>query len=344
MKKKSSINKILGIIVVFLMVIILFLSGMIAKELYEGKNRGVQSVQSSIESNNDVKDDNSEINIEPKVEEQQEEVNKETEQSESKVEETKREEPKIEEPKIEETQKEEIKKEEIKKTEPKQQENNKNNQIQQNITKNNKVIAIDPGHQIKGDSSKEPIGPGATETKAKVTGGATGVATKQTEYELNLKVALLLQKKLQEKGYTVVMTRTSHNVNISNRERAEIANNANAAAFIRIHANGSENSDDNGAMTICQTASNPYNGNLYAQSKALSTYILDELVNATGCNKQYVWETDTMSGINWSQVPVTIVEVGYMTNPQEDLLMASADYQDKIARGIANGLDKFFSE
>ena len=262
MKKKSSINKILGIIVVFLMVIILFLSGMIAKELYEEKNRGVQSVQSSIESNNDVKDDNSEINIEPKVEEQQEEVNKETEQSESKVEETKKEEPKIEEPKIEENKKEEIKKEEIKKTEPKQEENNKNNQIQQNITKNNKVIAIDPGHQIKGDSSKEPIGPGATETKAKVTGGATGVATKQTEYELNLKVALLLQKKLQEKGYTVVMTRTSHNVNISNRERADIANNANAAAFIRIHANSLNNSSVKGILTMCQTANNPYNGNL----------------------------------------------------------------------------------
>lgn len=341
MKKKSSINKILGIIVVFLMVIILFLSGMIAKELYEGKNRGVQSVQSSIESNNDVKDDNSEINIEPKVEEQQEEVNKETEQSESKVEETKREEPKIEEPKIEETQKEEIKKEEIKKTEPKQQENNKNNQIQQNITKNNKVIAIDPGHQIKGDSSKEPIGPGATETKAKVTGGATGVATKQTEYELNLKVALLLQKKLQEKGYTVVMTRTSHNVNISNRERAEIANNANAAAFIRIHANSLNDSSVKGILTMCQTANNPYNGNLANASYKLSKSVLDNVIKTTGGINKGVTRTDTMSGINWCKVPTTIIEMGFLSNPEEDRLMATPSYQEKIVDGIVNGIEEF---
>lgn len=341
MKKKSSINKILGIIVVFLMVIILFLSGMIAKELYEEKNRGVQSVQSSIESNNDVKDDNSEINIEPKVEEQQEEVNKETEQSESKVEETKKEEPKIEEPKIEETQKEEIKKEEIKKTEPKQQENNKNNQIQQNITKNNKVIAIDPGHQIKGDSSKEPIGPGATETKAKVTGGATGVATKQTEYELNLKVALLLQKKLQEKGYTVVMTRTSHNVNISNRERADIANNANAAAFIRIHANSLNNSSVKGILTMCQTANNPYNGNLANASYKLSKSVLDNVIKTTGGINKGVTRTDTMSGINWCKVPTTIIEMGFLSNPEEDRLMATPSYQEKIVDGIVNGIEEF---
>ena len=94
-------------------------------------------------------------------------------------------------------------------------------------------------------------------------------------------------------------------------------------------------------MTICQKEDNVYNGHLYEKSKALSTFVLDELVEATGCKKQYVWETNTMSGINWAEVPVTIVEMGYMSNPKEDEKMATEEYQLKIAKGIADGIDKY---
>lgn len=208
---------------------------------------------------------------------------------------------------------------------------------------NGYLVAIDAGHQGKGNPAKEPIGPGAKAKKAKVTSGATGQYTKIPEYKLNLKMAKKLEKELKSRGYKVKMIRTTHEVNISNSRRAKIANKAGADVFIRIHANSSASSRVSGALTISPTKKNPYCKGIYADSSRLSKAVLKQFCKATGAKNRGVMYTDTMSGINWSKVPVTIVEMGFLSNKTEDKKMnKSKTYQKKMTKGMADGIDVYF--
>ena len=206
------------------------------------------------------------------------------------------------------------------------------------------VIAIDAGHQAHGNFGQEPVGPGSSTMKTKVAGGTKGTTTGIPEYQLTLDVSLKLRDALEEKGYQVVMIRETNDVDITNSERAQIANEADADAFIRVHANGSDSASANGAMTICQTSSNPYNSEYYEDSKRLSELVLDAYTEATGIRKERVWETDTMSGINWCMVPVTIIELGYMTNPEEDMKMQDEEFQNTMVEGIVAGIETYLDE
>lgn len=208
--------------------------------------------------------------------------------------------------------------------------------------KTQKVIVIDAGHQTHAMSATEPIGPGSSTRKAKVTGGTSGVATHLPEYKLNLQVAKKLRTELENRGYKVVMVRTKNNVKISNVERAKIANENKADAFIRIHANSSESGSVKGALTIAPQSDNPYmTKKNRKKSQSLSKKVLTEFCKATGAGNRGVMYTNSMTGINWCKVPVTIVEMGFMSNESEDRKMASASYQKKMVNGIANGIDKF---
>ena len=205
-----------------------------------------------------------------------------------------------------------------------------------------KIIAIDAGHQRKGNSAQEPIGPGASATKPKVASGTHGNASGLNEYELTLQVSLQLRDELEARGYEVYMIRTTHDVNISNAERAQMAA-AGADILVRIHANGSDNTSISGALTMAPSNSNPYlTKSVISASQTLSRKIVDSFCAATGAKNQGVMSTDAMSGINWSTIPVSIVEMGYMTNRAEDLKMASASYQAKMVQGIANGIDAYY--
>ena len=211
------------------------------------------------------------------------------------------------------------------------------------VVGDNKLIVIDAGHQRYGNSSKEPIGPGASTTKAKVTTGATGVSTGKLESEINLEVAFKLQEKLEASGYKVIMVRTSQDVDISNSERAAVANENNAAAFIRLHCNSDDSSSVTGTLTMAPSTSNPYCSDIATASQSLSKSVVDQICNLTGSKNRGTIITDTMSGINWCQVPVTIVEMGFLSNPDEESRLIDSSYQDKIVDGIVLGINDFLS-
>lgn len=204
------------------------------------------------------------------------------------------------------------------------------------------VIVIDPGHQRHSNSDLEPNGPGSETMKKKVSSGTKSDYLGWYEYELNLVVALLLRSELESRGYTVIMTRTTHDVDISNVQRAQMANEAKADAFIRIHANDSDDPDVHGAFTICLKENNAYQPHMYEINRCLSEHVIAGYVAATGCKNRGVWETNTMTGINWCEVPNCIIEMGYMSNKAEDAKMATEEYQLRMAKGIADGLDSYF--
>ncbi len=210
----------------------------------------------------------------------------------------------------------------------------------------NRIIVIDAGHQLHANGSHEPNGPDSTIMKTEVSESMVGVSTKTQEHELTLNVALLLRNVLIARGYSVVMIRETNNVNISDMKRAQIANKYSAAAFISIHANGDADATVSGAATVCASPSNPYPGCVanYRCSQGLSAYVLDAFCKKTSMEQLPIREKDDRTTINWSEVPTTVVEMGYLTNSGDDHRMASNYFYQMAANGIADGLDAYFAD
>ena len=201
------------------------------------------------------------------------------------------------------------------------------------------VIGIDPGHQTRGDNGKEPNGPGSSVLKTKVAGGTCGVVSKKPEYQLTLEVGLKLKAELENRGYKVVMTRTTNDVNISNKQRAEALNKCNIA--IRLHADGSS-SAVNGASGLYPSSGNPYIGGLSSDCGHITRLLLEHYCAKTGIKNRGLSLRDDLTGTNWSTVPTALIEMGFMTNPSDDSYMANANNQNAMASGLADGVDAIY--
>ena len=199
------------------------------------------------------------------------------------------------------------------------------------------IVVIDAGHQGRGDSSLEPIGPGSSQKKPKVAGGASGQYAPHAEGQINLDVALRLQRVLAAKGVKVVMVRTTQNVNISNSRRAAIANGAHAALFIRLHCDGASSSSRHGLSTLVP-AKNHWTGPIVSASAKAGFMVHRAALAATDAADNGVVNRGDLSGFNWSRVPTVLVEMGFMSNRAEDRALTTAAYQQKLAVGLANGV------
>ena len=203
-------------------------------------------------------------------------------------------------------------------------------------------IAIDAGHQARGNFATEPVGPGSSTRKAKVAGGATGVASHVPEYKLTLAVSKKLQKELKARGYKVYMIRTKNNVNISNKKRAQLANKSGADIYIRIHADSSTSRAVTGASGLYPSKANRYVSKLSAKSKKLSSCLLKSYCKKTKIRNRGLVARDDLTGTNWSKIPVSLIEMGFLSNPSEDRKMQKSNFQTKMAKGIADGIDAYF--
>lgn len=204
-------------------------------------------------------------------------------------------------------------------------------------------IAIDPGQQKNQMTEKEPIGPGAADTTAKMSYGATSTTTGKREYEWSLPFAQRLKTELEARGYEVVLTREEHNVEISNAERAKFVNESGAEIYLSLQADAASNVDAKGIYTQIPSQSNPFVGSLHADCKRLAKVIQNNLIAETGTKDRGVQEIDKVATINYSEVPVAVLQLGFMSNKEEDANLWSEAYQDKLIKAICDGIDTYFS-
>lgn len=236
----------------------------------------------------------------------------------------------------------EEKKEESTPAQPAEQPVQNNEQkVESNEKQGKFLVVIDPGHQQKANLNLEPIGPGATTQKYKVTDGTTGVVTKKREAVLVLEMAFVLKEKLEAKGIQVLMTRTSQDVDISNKERATLANDHKANLFLRLHADGSENPNQSGFAVLTPAEGSPYTKEIYAESLQISQTIVKKMRENQQVKVNGIKFRDDLSGFNWSKVPGVLLELGFMSNHEEDKKLSDPQYVNSLLQSVADSVDEY---
>jgi N-acetylmuramoyl-L-alanine amidase len=203
-----------------------------------------------------------------------------------------------------------------------------------------KIIGLDPGHQSTADIALERTSPVSKLFKFRMSAGATGAKTGTAESLINLLIAIKLKDMLTEAGATVIMTRTEQEVFLSNAERASIMNKAGVEFWVRLHCDASSDAKLSGACVLIPAASE--SPNIYDQSLALGVSVLDAFCASTGANNLSVASLSNQTGFNWSQSPVVTIEMGYLSNPCDDVHLNRDAYQSACAKGVFDGILTYY--
>ena len=159
--------------------------------------------------------------------------------------------------------------------------------------------------------------------------GALGYGYRESD--LNLQVAKKVESKLKSKGIDVKMSRSS-DIFYSLSERAEMANDYGADAFVSIHQNSAEAKSANGIET--------YYNRKKEEDRPLSNDIQKQVISQTGANNRGVKNAEFTVLVK-SKMISALVECGFITNELEVKKLSDSSYQDKLATGIANGIEEY---
>lgn len=169
-----------------------------------------------------------------------------------------------------------------------------------------------------------------------------------TEAETNLKIALKLQNLLEQSGATVILTRSDENAiydidsktlkekKISDiHNRVKIGNESSADIFVSIHLNKIPQQQYYGWQTFFQEG----NQDSIDLAKSIQSNINDSIQKE---NKRVAMKIDNIYIMKHVEIPTTIVECGFLSNPEEEQQLLDNEYQDKLAWGIYNGIMDYF--
>ena len=226
---------------------------------------------------------------------------------------------------------------------PESSDSSKSRDAPDNLPLSGHIICIDPGHCVTpliGKGLTAPVSPLSDAQKPLYVSGTEGKHL--TEEKLNLIVGLKLRDALKELGADVLMTREISEISVSNVERSKIANNAAADVNIHIHADGSDNKKAHGVSVLIPDGDLLGTPSIKQESARLGELMVNAVAESTGAKNRGTVPRDDMTSFNFSQVPTVLIEMGFMTNPEEDALLETDAYQNKIVKGMVTSLLQWY--